>query len=503
MNKKGFTLVELIGVIILFGAVLIAIASPMLAQISKQQKRLEDSQIEVLKAAAEEYVDANVSNYPKISGSVYYVSLMELYFSGILDESMGMRKEKIPLDRMANKPLPPTIYPLPKGRISNYWLTSYIKISVTGNRYKYEYIEDLDKEGIKSAEEIKEGDYVYYSGITWKVFVEKEEEEDPYTSPYTSPYNSPYTEHSIGFKAANPDEEYSVSRLKILPDDTKPTLPYIYLEASEPVTSLYYSDGEVDEYWFTYFASKMSFNNILFPYVDIFPSENHEYVSDGVDYVYPVIPIYSLTAVTGGSGTASNPYTLVEKLTEANNVSIKQKNVSIGSYISIANKLYRIISTDSNDIRVLLTSNTDVTGVLDEDSYVQFSLLHGAGKTLEKLSVPDVFKRTNFYTGYTYYGYYDNFMTTAQAKSRVVFDVKLALPKVTELFTVPFIGQTSCYMTITTPDDEGIYEICPDNVNVIGAGEESHLNYVGVISKDNILVSGNGTYLNPYVLKIS
>ena len=502
MNKKGFTLVELIGVIILFGAVLIAIASPMLAQISKQQKRLEDSQIEVLKAAAEEYVDANVSNYPKISGSVYYVSLMELYFSGILDESMGMRKKEIALDKMANNPLPPTVYPLPKGRISNYWLTSYIKISVTGNRYKYEYIEDLDKEGIKSAEEIKEGDYVYYSGITWKVFVEKDEEEDPYTSPYTSPYNSPYTEYSIGFKAANPDEEYSVSRLKILPDDTKPTLPYIYLEASEPVTSLYYSDGEVDEYWFTYFASKISFNNILFPYEDIFPSENHEYVSDGVDYVYPVIPIYSLTAVTGGSGTASDPYTLVEKLTDANNVSIKQKKVSIGSYISIANKLYRIISTDSNDIKVLLTSNTDATGVYSE-SYGNFNLLEGAGKILEKLSVPDIFKRTNFYTGYSYSEYYDNFNTTAQAKSRVIFDVKLSLPKVTELFTVPFIGQTNCYMTATTPNYDDIYEICTDGVNTIAMDEESHLNYVGVVSKDNILVSGNGTYLNPYVLKIS
>ena len=504
MDKKGFTLVELIGVIILFGAVLIAVASPMLAQISKQQKRLEDSQIEVLKAAAEEYVDANVSNYPKISGSVYYVSLMELYYSGILDESMGLRK-KVPvaLDKMNDvKHLPP-IYALPGGKISKYMGFSYIKISVTGNRYKYEYIEDLEGEGLKPVYELNEGDYVYYSGITWKVFVEKEEEEDPYTSPYTSPYNSPYTEYSVGFKAANPDEEYSISRLdSTVNSNLKLTAPYIYLEASEPVTSLYYRDGEIDEYWFTYFASKMSFNNILFPYVEMMPSENHEYVSDGVDYVYPVIPVYSLTAVTGGSGTASDPYTLVEKLTDANNVSIKQKNVSIGAYISIANKLYRIIGTDSNNIRVLLTSNTDVTDVY-AGTYENFSLLGGAGKTLEKLSVPDIFKRTNFYTGYTYGGYYDNFMTTAQAKSGVIFDVKLSLPKVTDLFTVPFIGQTDCYMSATKPDYDEVYEICPDNVNVIGIDEESHLNYVGVISKDNILVSGNGTYLNPYVLKIS
>ncbi len=503
MDKKGFTLVELIGVIILFGAVLIAVASPMLAQISKQQKRLEDSQIEVLKAAAEEYVDANITNYPKTAGSVYYVSLLELYYSGIIDDGMGLvgRKQvQFPQDRL-NNVKKPIFYPLPEGRIANFMASSYMKISVVGNRYKYDYIEDLDKEGLKPAYELKDGDYVYYSGITWKVYIPPKEEEDPYSSPYSNPYSNTY---SASVQYANPDEEYSVSKLRVVGPikGEDPEEPFIYLEAAEPVSSIYYQDGEFEPYWGTFLASKLSFNNIIFLPVEIVPSEKHEYVSDGIDYVYPVVPIYSLTAVTGGNGTASNPYTLVEKLIDANNVSIKQKKISVGSYISIANKLYRIIGDDSNNIRVLLTSNTDLTGAYN-GAYGQFNLLGGAGRVLDNLSVPDVFERTNFYTGYSYSSYYDSFMNSAQAKSGVVFDVKLALPKVTDLFTAPFIGQTNCYMTATQANYEEVYEICPDGVNKIETTETSHLNYVGVISKDNILTSGNGTYQNPYVLKIS
>ena len=255
MDKKGFTLVELIGVIILFGAVLIAVASPMLAQISKQQKRLEDSQIEVLKAAAEEYVDANITNYPKIAGSVYYVSLLELYYSGILDDGMGLvgKKEIYISPDSLNNIKEPVYYPLPGGKISNFMASSYMKISVVGNRYKYDYIEDLDKEGLKPAYKLNDGDYVYYSGITWKVYLPPEEEDDPYSSPYSNPYSNPY---SASEKYANPDEEYSISKLAKLPvKEEGPKEPFIFLEAAEPVSSIYYDDGEFEPYWSTFLAS--------------------------------------------------------------------------------------------------------------------------------------------------------------------------------------------------------------------------------------------------------
>ena len=40
MNKKGFTLVELLGVIIMIGALILVVATPIVSQINKQKVKL-------------------------------------------------------------------------------------------------------------------------------------------------------------------------------------------------------------------------------------------------------------------------------------------------------------------------------------------------------------------------------------------------------------------------------------------------------------------------------
>ena len=76
--KKGFTLVELLGVIVLLGLLTIVAAPPILNQIKKTKGKLSKATERVLSIAAEEYVDDHLTNYPIKDGNVYCITLKTL-----------------------------------------------------------------------------------------------------------------------------------------------------------------------------------------------------------------------------------------------------------------------------------------------------------------------------------------------------------------------------------------------------------------------------------------
>lgn len=57
--KKGFTLVELLAVIVLLGGILTIAMSLLIGQIRNQEKDLEESELKMYCAAAKLYVDKN------------------------------------------------------------------------------------------------------------------------------------------------------------------------------------------------------------------------------------------------------------------------------------------------------------------------------------------------------------------------------------------------------------------------------------------------------------
>lgn len=94
MNKKGFTLAEVLGVIIILGLLVIVSFPPLLSQLKKSQGKLSDATLKVLGTAAEQYVDEHPSTYPIKNGNIYCIKLETLVNSGylkspILDASTG------------------------------------------------------------------------------------------------------------------------------------------------------------------------------------------------------------------------------------------------------------------------------------------------------------------------------------------------------------------------------------------------------------------------------
>ena len=57
MNKKGFSLVELLAVLIVLGIVMTISATTILKEVNSSKEKLNQSQIEIIKNAAIEYAN--------------------------------------------------------------------------------------------------------------------------------------------------------------------------------------------------------------------------------------------------------------------------------------------------------------------------------------------------------------------------------------------------------------------------------------------------------------
>lgn len=94
MKEKGFTLVELLGVIVILGLLTIVTVPPLLNQIKKSKDKLSSATIKILSAATEQHIDEHPSSYPIKTGNVYCITLKTLTDYGhlkspILDASSG------------------------------------------------------------------------------------------------------------------------------------------------------------------------------------------------------------------------------------------------------------------------------------------------------------------------------------------------------------------------------------------------------------------------------
>ena len=65
MNKKGFTLVELLGSITIIAVITLIIVPTTINKITEASKKLEIGSEILLYTAAEEYMEENINHYPK------------------------------------------------------------------------------------------------------------------------------------------------------------------------------------------------------------------------------------------------------------------------------------------------------------------------------------------------------------------------------------------------------------------------------------------------------
>lgn len=121
MKEKGFTLIELIGVIVLL-AIIILITYPSIVNIIKKSNNKIDSATSALIiSGAKNMVDENKNSYPLTNGNVYCVTIKSLINKGyVISDLETGNGNKINTDR-------------------------YVMIKVNSNKYKYTILAETEK----------------------------------------------------------------------------------------------------------------------------------------------------------------------------------------------------------------------------------------------------------------------------------------------------------------------------------------------------------------------
>lgn len=121
MKQKGFTLVELIGVVIILCLLCVLAIPPILNSINSTKNELSDTMKEILVNASELYVNDNTKKFPERDGNVYCVEIQKLIDQEYL--------------------LSPLLDPVTKRQIPS---SHYVKIEVNAGIYNYDFIESCE-----------------------------------------------------------------------------------------------------------------------------------------------------------------------------------------------------------------------------------------------------------------------------------------------------------------------------------------------------------------------
>lgn len=88
MKNKGFTLMELLGVIIILSILVLIAFPPLLNQITKTKQEIKNSTKALIIDASKDYYEDNVNNYDKIEGMTYCIGIDTLVDEGYLNKKI-------------------------------------------------------------------------------------------------------------------------------------------------------------------------------------------------------------------------------------------------------------------------------------------------------------------------------------------------------------------------------------------------------------------------------
>ena len=84
MKKNGFTLIEILGVVVILSMIVILAFPTITKNIKKSETKIDSASMELIKSATDLYMDDNKVLYPQKLGDEYCITLQKLVDSGHL-----------------------------------------------------------------------------------------------------------------------------------------------------------------------------------------------------------------------------------------------------------------------------------------------------------------------------------------------------------------------------------------------------------------------------------
>ena len=116
--KKGFTLVELLSVIIILGLLTIIAIPSIIGILNNEKENISDSMKNVIINASSLYIEDNSGVYPKVNNNVYCIKLESLVNDNRLSKPLK--------DPVTNKEID---------------LNKYVKVSIINDLYNYDIVD--------------------------------------------------------------------------------------------------------------------------------------------------------------------------------------------------------------------------------------------------------------------------------------------------------------------------------------------------------------------------
>ena len=389
MKKNGFTLAELLGVVIILGLIIMVIASPLIGQLNKNKMKLDEVALTLLNSSAETYMNQNGANYKEINNTVYYIPVGLMVDKGILKEKFvdSYNSETLSRDSVIKATVKNASYDFELIANPN----SLNKVAQALNTTTYKYLGGTYNKSNSS------NNYVQFNGIMFRILgvnndgtIRLFSDED-----LTVLYDSGTYKNGYIRKWLN-EEFYS----KIDYNDLIISQNYCMSNVATPTNDC--SDGEllndnvalISHYELNQIKANTSYFNNYFTLMSmsggkIYRSTEYaelELVDMGILHsIRPLISMQQNTTITSGSGTFTDPYILARDLKENTNVKLEDNNNLAGEYINLDNRIYRIVETKNNTIKIVLNDiyrNAANNPVAVQYGPNNFNLTNGVGKVL-------------------------------------------------------------------------------------------------------------------------
>lgn len=210
----------------------------------------------------------------------------------------------------------------------------------------------------------------------------------------------------------------------------------------------------------------------------------------------------NVTYISGGNGTINNPYKL-EGDTAANPGALLNTRYS-GEYVMFAGAKYRIVKTNTEYTRLIAESVlSSVTTTFDDINVSTYNSGSKIGKMLNEewynnLSNNDKSKLTS--SDFCTTAFTSTTKYTISCNNSDIVNIRVGIPKIGDMYTLP--SASGEYWTLSNSGADTINTVS-SNGEVIGR----KINYVSGIrpvinlSNNVQIASGNGTSSNPYTIK--